>query len=55
MNTIVYQAANDKGNCVVYVIMTKYIEPVDLENPSLLELDLYYHSIPYFFDYLKED
>lgn len=50
--TIVYQAENDKGNCAVYVIMTKY---VDLENLLLSELDLYYHSISYFFDYFKED
>lgn len=53
--TIVYQAANDKGNCAVYVIMTKYIEHNDLENLLLSEIDLYYHSISYFFDYLKED
>jgi hypothetical protein len=53
--TIVYQAENDKGYCIVYVIMTKYIEHNDLENLPLSELDLYYHSISYFFDYFKED
>lgn len=50
--TIVYQAENDKGCCAVYVIMTKFI---DLENLLLSELDLYYHSISYFFDYFKEE